>query len=388
MAPAEEKKDEAVEPESPSRGAPGHGRAWWWSGLLAGPVAVALSLIAGTMPELTERVYGQLIGPAAGWALARSTGWIPISLAEWALALAALHWIGRWATALRLDGARWSGLARATAQNLREWSIVLAVFTLIFGMQYRRPPLVERMDWGQEIPDGLLAELATTSVAEVNALYLALHGREDAGAPTSADDFAAVDRALEAAWPAVVREFRLGRPAAWTRGRSKELLISPLLARLGLSGFYFPWTGEANLNRDVPAVRQPHVMAHEKAHQRGIAREDEASFLGWAAAARSDSQLARYSAAVYAHRRLLVALMREDPGRGLEVLRSRYAGVQRDVDDLQAYWGRHQGRATEIAGQMNDRYLRSHHIPDGRASYGRSLVLFLLYASNADPTAR
>ena len=30
---------------------------------------------------------------------------------------------------------------------------------------------------------------------------------------------------------------------------------------------------------------------------------------------------------------------------------------------------------------VNDRYLRAHRIPDGTASYGRSLELLLLYAA-------
>ena len=340
-------------------------------------------MIAGQWPEQTEAVYGQWIGPLIGWALARATGWLAFSLAEWALLLTIIHWLGRWITASRLDGMRVRALGRATALNLREISIVIAVFVLVFGLQYRRPPLSERMGWNPEIPADLLQRCAESSVTEVNVLYRDLHGSDDAAAPTEfIHGFARTDRALELAWPGVAEEFRLGPAAGWTRGRSKGLLISPLLARLGLSGFYFPWTGEANRNRGVPAMRQAQVAAHEKAHQRGVAREDEASFLGWAAARRSADPTARYSAAMYSHRRLVIALLMVDPERAGELVAARIPGVQRDVDDLRAYWARHEGRATGIAESVNDRYLRSHNIADGRLSYGRSLRLLLLYAAN------
>ena len=383
MAPAPSERDPTLASSAGRDKAAGHGRRWWLGGLLAGPLARSLSMIAGQWPDQTEAIYGQRIGPLIGWVLARATGWLPISLAEWVLLLAIIHWLGRWITASRLDGARARALGRATALNLREFSIVLAAFVLVFGLQYRRPPLAERMDWDSEIPTGLLLHCAESSVGEVNLLYRELHGSDDAGEPTGFDDgFGRTDRALERAWPDVAREFRLGSAAGWTRGRSKGLLISPLLARLGLSGFYFPWTGEANRNRDVPAMRQAHVAAHEKAHQRGIAREDEASFLGWAVARRSEDPLARYSAAMYAHRRFVIALRMVDPQRASELVAARVPGVQRDVNDLYGYWIRHQGRATEIAESMNDRYLRSHNIPDGTLSYGRSLRLLLLYAAN------
>jgi hypothetical protein len=281
-----------------------------------------------------------------------------------------------------MDGMRRRALGRATLLNLREASIALAVFMVVFGIQYRRPPLPERMDWTTPVPADLLERCATASVDEVNALYREIHASGDAGQPTNFEaGFGEIDRALTRSWPGVAEEFRLGAAAGWPRGRTKGLLISPLLARLGLSGFYFPWTGEANRNRDVPAMRQPHVAAHEMAHQRGIAREDEASFLGWAAARRSDSALARYSAAMYAHRRLLIALIRVDPERGRELVEARLPGVQRDVDDLRAYWNRYRGRATQISERVNDRYLRAHAIPDGTASYGRSLQLLLQYAA-------
>lgn len=369
-------------PKLDSRADGDKGLAWWLGGLLSGPVLVGIALLASAVPQVTETVYGQRIGPFLGWLLARATGWLPLSIAEWALLFLVFHWVGRWVTASRLDGMRLRALGRATLLTLREASIALAIFMLVFGIQYRRPTLPERMDWNEEISTEILAPLAAESVDEVNGLYFALHRGEDPGHPTRfGTGFGNIDVALTRAWPSVADEFRLGAAAGWSRGRTKGLLISPLLARLGLSGFYFPWTGEANRNRSVPAMRQPHVAAHEMAHQRGIAREDEASFLGWAVARRSESPLARYSAAMYAHRRLMFALIRQDPERGQELLQARLPGVQRDVDDLRAYWDRYRGRATQVSQAVNDRYLRAHAIDDGTASYGRSLQLLLQYAA-------
>ena len=113
--------------------------AWsrWAPALLSGPVALAIAQLAGAVPEATEAVYGQRVGPWIGWLLARATGWIPFSLAEWLLVAALVFWVARWARAAR-SHRRLRSLGRATLLNLRDLSVVLAVFTLVFGIQYRR----------------------------------------------------------------------------------------------------------------------------------------------------------------------------------------------------------------------------------------------------------
>ena len=73
--------------------------AWWLAGLLSGPVLVLVALLASVLPSATEALYGQRIGPFIGWVLARATGWLPLSIAEWVLLFLVFHWVGRWVTA-------------------------------------------------------------------------------------------------------------------------------------------------------------------------------------------------------------------------------------------------------------------------------------------------
>ena len=67
---------------------------------------VALAGLASLAPEFTEEVYGQRVGPFLGWLLARATGWTPLSIAEWILLGAIVHWTGRWITASRMESPR------------------------------------------------------------------------------------------------------------------------------------------------------------------------------------------------------------------------------------------------------------------------------------------
>ena len=46
-------------------------------------------------------------------------------------------------------------------------------------------------------------------------------------------------------------------------------------------GYYNPFTGEAQVNTNVPAFVIPFTTCHEMAHQIGYASESEASFVGF-----------------------------------------------------------------------------------------------------------
>jgi hypothetical protein len=150
---------------------------------------------------------------------------------------------------------------------------------------------------------------------------------------------------------------------------------------MGLSGFYCPFTGEANVNASVPAAYRAHTIAHEKAHQRGIHPENEANFLGFLAGISSHDPVARYSALLFAQRQLLRALLSAGArDEAKELIDRRLPGVQRDVDDLNAYWSRYVGPARRIATRVNDAYLKTNRVHDGVLAYGRSVELIVAWA--------
>jgi hypothetical protein len=156
------------------------------------------------------------------------------------------------------------------------------------------------------------------------------------------------------------------------------------VARLGISGFYFPWTAEANVLRDTPLVSRPQSMAHEKAHQRGIGPESEASFLGYVAGTLAPHRRVRYSALVFAQRQLLNALARADRDAAREIAARRFPGIRRDLEDLAEYWRRFPPVGRTIGRAVNDRYLRANRVHGGIQSYGFSVRLLITFASQHD----
>jgi hypothetical protein len=356
----------------------------------AGGAALLGTAALSHAPHVAETIWGRGAGPWITFLLSRFTGLLPFALVE-PLFVAWLGWRLVGAAASLREVARRrrpfaATLLRGALVLVRDLAVATALFYALWGAGYARAPIERRLAWSNErgaasVADAdELARLAEQMVDAANAAYVVLHDKEDAGTPTRVDDARALEAAVESGWCRVAAALDFSFPSSLRHGRAKPLLASPLLRRAGLSGFYCPFTGEANVNASVPGAAWPQVVGHEKAHQRAVNREDEANFLGYLAAATASDPLARYSAAVFAQRQLLLALLRVDEARARELVARRYPGVQRDVDDLHAYWRVSEGRTGKIAERMNNAYLRGNRVAEGTASYGRSVGLLLAWA--------
>jgi len=355
--------------------------------LAVGLAAFVLFRVLFMLPEVVETVYASGIGPVVVRPISLVSGLVPISLFELAIVSYAT-WVmlavGRGILDITkkrrsVRNLTMAGGLRAT----RDAGVLILLFYVLWGFNYARPPLVERLGWPEWNPPELseLETLATTTIDAANQAYWDIHYTEDAGEPTAMPaDLGELDRALEEGWRRAAELLDL--PAAYGRryGRTKRLLLTPIVARLGFSGVYFPWTAEANVLWDLPAVRRPHSMAHEKAHQRGTGPESEASFLAFVAGALAPHPHARYSAYVFAQGQLLGQLARADRETFQRVASRRYLGVRRDLAAASAYSSQFRGVARSVGRSMNDRALRTNGVRGGLLSYRLSVRLLLTFA--------
>lgn len=75
----------------------------------------------------------------------------------------------------------------------------------------------------------------------------------------------------------------------------KEIMCSRFMSKSNLQGIYFPFTMEANINKDMCPARKPDTMCHELAHTKGFIHEDEAGFIAYLACENSGDPLFEYS---------------------------------------------------------------------------------------------
>jgi hypothetical protein len=353
----------------------------------AGGAAYALSHVAARSPDLVERAWGAVVGPTLSGLLSRITGVVPFAVGELLLLTYAVFLMVIAAAALfavlRRE-RRWTGvLAGGTRRVVRDAGVLVFLFYLLWGLNYARPPLEQRMGWpawqGNDTAE--LIALSERAVAETNEAYLALHGKPDAGQATAMPaDSRALEAALDEGWARATATLGLPASLGGRHGRVKRPLAGPVLARFGIGGVYMPFTAEANVVRDLPAMDMPHTMAHEKAHQRGVASEAEAGFLGFLAGALAPDPLCRYASAMHAHLWLLAELRSAAPEERQRIAAMRLPGVQRDLQAAAEYYNRFRGVARTVGTAVNNSYLRANRIPGGVRDYRRSTRLLVAYA--------
>jgi hypothetical protein len=69
-----------------------------------------------------------------------------------------------------------------------------------------------------------------------------------------------------------------------------------IMSSLNTAGIYIPFTGEANINGNLPSFEAPFVICHEMAHQIGFASEEEANYIAYLACVHNADPAFRYSA--------------------------------------------------------------------------------------------
>lgn len=76
---------------------------------------------------------------------------------------------------------------------------------------------------------------------------------------------------------------------------AKKIQFSYLMSQSNLLGIYFPFSLEANYNKDMVSANYPSTICHEYAHLKGIIQEDEANFISFIANVESENVEFRYS---------------------------------------------------------------------------------------------
>jgi hypothetical protein len=243
---------------------------------------------------------------------------------------------------------------------------VYLVFLALWGLNYRRLPMEERLVLSREMPaDDAALKLGFAAVGEINQLHAAAHEAGWAGDVWR-------DGSLRTAFAAT--QGILGDRAQAVPGRLKWTLLGPYFRWASVDAMVDPFALETLVNPDLLPWERPFVAAHEWAHLAGYAHEAEANFVGWLACLRAEAP-ARYSGWLYlywqlasevssTHRRQLRDALQPGPMRDLQAISDR---LQR-------------GRSPTLeraSWRAYDTYLRANRVPDGVRSYGEVVSLIL-----------
>jgi len=338
------------------------------------PVALLLQFAAARAPGVVEAVYARGAYPVIAELLGRASGSVPAPVGELLVIPLLLAWSGlavwNWRAARREQGRALATLGALSAGVGGPWLVFLACW----GFNYQRLPFAVSV--GLDTRPASLAELK--DVCEDLAVA---SNRLREGLPEDAHGVLRLSDGPAHALGRVAAGFegiaRLYPFLTISPGRPKRLLSSTLFSYLGITGIYLPFTAEASVNLSVPDVELPFSASHETAHRLGVAREEEANYVGYLACRLHPDREFRYAGTLAASSYALAALARVNRRAYLDIAARRTPAVRRDLEALAGWSRRYRSRAAAVSSAVNDAFLRAQGQREGVRSYGRMVDLLI-----------
>lgn len=329
---------------------------------------------AALRPNLVEKVYSSTIYPYIGSLLGKITSILPFSLAE--LIILSIPLIGLSMIGYLIFG---QGLLKERLSNLihlliRSLSLIYVIFYLLWGFNYYREDYISLAGWeNYDASFEDLRDLTQAIILEMNYLRNGLD-EDEVGIFLVQDDFKDLNHIAQDGF----KDYRIGSLKLDTiRARSKPVLLSNYMSYTGITGVYFPFTGEANVNIDVPHISMLSSLTHEIAHHKGFAKEDEANFIAYKANINNPDKRFQYSGYYLAMTHLLNEIRAYDIDEYTRLFDSLSDEIRMDIDNSRDYWKARRGRTEKLMTKVNDTYLKSNNQDQGVKSYNGVVKLLL-----------
>jgi hypothetical protein len=324
---------------------------------------------------LTERQYSTFIYPFIALFFRKITGWLPFSVGDILYGTAAAWLIWKFIKAMQSIFKKKmtkQGFLRNFTGAVTVALLVYIVFNLFWGINYNRQGIAVQL--------GLTMQKYTPQdLKTVNNILLQKVNENKAAIKkygtitlTSNEIF----KRSSAAYAEVSKKYSF---LQYNMPSVKTSLWGWLGNYLGFTGYYNPFTGEAQVNTTVPKFMQPYTTCHEIAHQLGYAKENEANFVGYLAAASSKDSAFLYSVYLdlflYADKNLYLV----DSAAAKNLAHQLLPEIKADLKELSDFNRRHRNPAEPVIRWLYGKYLQSNQQPSGVLSYDEVTGFLIAY---------
>lgn len=282
-----------------------------------------------------------------------------------------------WRLVKLIRGDRWRNLYRLVMLPVSAALFVYAGYSALWGTYYYADDFLTTGGFeSREISVDELETVTRYFAARLNELGAAV--QRDAQGFYTLDRRDILDRSREIYNNTETLHPRLAGPAV----SAKAIASSHWLSYLDFTGFFFPFTGEACVNTDFPVSLFPSTVAHELAHQRGVAREQDANFVAVLSGLESGDLDYGYSACLLAYIHLGNTLYSADYARWEPVYKSLSREVRLDMALNNTYWQQFETPVQTVSNTVHEGLLQSYDQQLGLKSYGACVDLLVCHYLN------
>ncbi len=327
-------------------------------------VLLVFVFLCARIPALAE-AYMQHCYPAIAATLSFVSRRVPFSLFDVLIIAAIIAFSGSIVMMClrKLRFRRWIAVFSLSLLWIAVW------FYMAWGIGYFRPDFYARFEIEPSREDKDYFEaLVVRYIDSLNRAYTA----------DPHFDAKEIDREIERVYEALHAQMRLPYPCGVRR--TKYTLTEPLMTRMGVSGFFDPFFNEVQVNNYSLPQSYPFTLAHEKAHQFGIASEAECNLYASVVCTASDHPLVRYSGYLQTVSYLSGNLRKLSPDRYRKVFERIDPRVVADYRKMQEHWQKALSPGlSAVQDKVYDSYLKTNKQQSGILSYSEMTGLLVAW---------
>ncbi|PKP26141.1 MAG: DUF3810 domain-containing protein [Bacteroidetes bacterium HGW-Bacteroidetes-2] len=331
--------------------------------------------ILSYFPEFVEKQYSQGLFPFISKISRTLFGWVPFSVGDVfysALLILIIRWL--YLNIKRIKKSPISFFLDITAAL----SIVYFVFNLFWGFNYYRIPLHQTLNLERDYTTEQLISLTNRMIEKSNSLHREL-GYEDSikvDLPYSQKEIFTLStngyKNLSKDYPSFNYQPKSIKKSGWSLG----------LTYMGYSGYYNPFTAEAQVNNLIKNSRFPVVTCHEEAHQLGYAAENEANFLAYLASINNDNLYFQYSGYIFALRYCVNEIARRDMASYDKIIKTVNFGILESYRETREFWESYENPFEVVSKIFFDSFLKVNNQKKGIESYSYMVALLVNFSED------
>ncbi len=329
--------------------------------------------IWGFYPNLVLHTYSIGIYPYISIALRWISSIFPFAIGDFLYAiliLYILYLIIKFFWRIKKNGWKKTDRIKVPVSIINTLLIFYISFKLIWGLNYSRPSISQQLNIDKEkytIKDLII--LSDYFVKKTNNLKLQIQRQ----GKIPSYNVKQLENISTEAYLNLTKKYPI---LNYRSPNLKPVTSSLLTSKAGISGYYNPFSGEANLNMSLPGFTKPYVSCHEIAHQLGIAYEDEANLVGYLAASNSSNIYFQYAA----NFEMLKYVLNEIGMKSNEDYQFIYnqilPSVFEDFKKEREFWQKNDSSMNAYMDFTFDSFLKLNNQPKGIESY-QDIVIWL-----------
>ncbi|MNS25658.1 hypothetical protein D3C72_575580 [compost metagenome] len=254
-------------------------------------------------------------------------------------------------------------------------SVFYFLFHLLWGFNYYRQPLFEKMKIERDYTDADLLVFTKKLIAKTNAIQSQITKNDSLKVIFPYSQEQVFEMNLNG-YKNLSKDYSY---FSYENLSAKKSIISLPLTYMGFGGYLNPFTNEAQVNYLMPMYNSPTTSCHEMAHQMGYASESECNFIGFMASVKNDDLYFQYSGYSFALRYCLGNWQARDEKIFGQLLKTIHPGILKNYQESEDFWKQYETPIETGFHAFYDNFLKLNQQKDGMEGYSKFVNLMVNY---------